>query len=216
MRQVRLTVTPLDPSVHPFFALTTPEGPIDEAHSLYCNVADTSRPTYLFGIRGDPDRIADALADRSEVVAYDISRDTDDMCYVILQIEVNEFGRAIFDAFSRDSLTLVLPVVYTRGRATMELVGAHKALQEFVDALPSDLQVDIEAVGGFTDGDSAASVLSERQREAVEAALDLGYYQTPSRSTHADIADRLGCSPSTASEHLNRAEAKLVKTMFDR
>jgi len=68
------------------------------------------------------------------------------MYYVNLQIEVNEFGRAVFDAFSRDNLTLVLPVVYADGSASMELGGTHTALQGFVDALPSTLQVEIDRV----------------------------------------------------------------------
>lgn len=216
MRQVRLTVTPTDPSIHPFFALTAGDGPIEEARSLHCNVADDSRPTYLFGIRGDPTRIGAEIDDHPEVVAYDISPDEDDMCYVNLQIEVNEFGRAILDAFSRDNLTLVLPVVYADGSASMELVGTNAALQGFVDALPSALTVAVEEIGGFTDGDSADSILTQRQREAVQAGLELGYYETPRRSTHEDVADRLGCSPSTASEHLNRAESKLVKAMLNR
>ncbi len=138
------------------------------------------------------------------------------MCYVNLQIEVNEFGRTIFDAFSRDNLTLVLPVVYLKGQASMELVGSQKALQSFIDALPAELEVEIDEIGSFTDGTSAASILTERQRSAVLAGIELGYYETPRRSTYKDIAERLGCSPSTASEHLNRAEAKLVKAMLNR
>lgn len=216
MRQVRLTVTPADPSIHPFFALTAGDGAIEEAQSLYCNVADDTRPTYLFGIRGDPARIGAELDDRPEVIAYDISPDEDDMCYVNLQIEVNEFGRAIFDAFSRDNLTLVLPVVYADGSASMELVGTNTALQGFLDALPSALQVEVEAIGEFTDGDSADSILTQRQREAVLAGLELGYYETPRQSTHEDVAERIGCAPSTASEHLNRAESKLIKAMLNR
>jgi predicted DNA binding protein len=216
MRQVRLTVTPTDPSIHPFFALTAGEGGIEEAQSLYCNVADETRPTYLFGIRGDPTRIGTKLDECPEVVAYDISPDEDDMCYVILQLEVNDFGRAILDAFSRDNLTLVLPVVYADGSANIEVVGSHAAIQEFVDALPSILQVGVERIGGFTDGRSADSILTERQRETVLAGLELGYYETPRQVTHEDVAERLDCSPSTASEHLNRAESKLIKAMLNR
>ena len=44
----------------------------------------------------------------------------------------------------------------------------------------------------------------------VAAARDLGYYDLPREATHADVAERLGCAPGTASEHLRKAEAKLV------
>jgi predicted DNA binding protein len=54
-------------------------------------------------------------------------------------------------------------------------------------------------------------VLSDRQREAVRAALDIGYYDQPRGATHEDVAAALDCAPSTASEHLRKAEAELVR-----
>lgn len=216
MRQVRLTVTPTDPSMHPFFAITDGKGSIDEARSLYCNVADETRPTYLFAIRGDPARIGAELDERPEVVAYDISPDEDDMCYVNLQMEVNDLSQSVYGAFARDNVTLVLPVVYANGRAKMTIVGPDAALQECVEALPSSLRVDVDAVGEFANGESPLSILSERQRDAVMAGLELGYYETPRGATHEEIADRLDCSASTASEHLNRAESKLIKAILHR
>ncbi len=51
----------------------------------------------------------------------------------------------------------------------------------------------------------------QRQRAAVRAAVDLGYYDQPRRATHGDVAERLGCAASTASEYLRKAEAKLVR-----
>jgi len=216
MRQVRLSITPTDPATHPFCALTSGDGPIDEAQSLYCNVADGGRLTSLFAIRGEPGAISTDLDELSEVVRYDITTDVDDMCYVNVQIEMTGLVRTFFDIISREYITLVLPVVYTNGRATLELVGSDGSLQEAVDSLPATVHVDIEGIGEFTDGKSPSSILSERQYEAVLAGLELGYYQTPRRATHEDIAEQLDCSPSMASEHLNRAESKLIKAMLNR
>ncbi|WP_255152618.1 helix-turn-helix domain-containing protein [Halorarius halobius] len=50
-----------------------------------------------------------------------------------------------------------------------------------------------------------------RQREALQVAVALGYYDTPREATHADIAEELGCAPNTASDHLQNGEAKLVR-----
>lgn len=64
---------------------------------------------------------------------------------------------------------------------------------------------------GFPSADvNPATTLSERQREALRAALELGYYDTPREATHADVAAELDCAPNTASEHLQKGEAKLV------
>ncbi|MFC6975764.1 helix-turn-helix domain-containing protein [Halomicroarcula sp. GCM10025709] len=57
--------------------------------------------------------------------------------------------------------------------------------------------------------------LSDRQREAVEAALSLGYYDIPRTATHEAVADALDCAPSTAAEHLRKAESRVLHALFD-
>jgi predicted DNA binding protein len=54
-------------------------------------------------------------------------------------------------------------------------------------------------------------LLTDRQEEVVELALDLGYYDTPREATHEDVAAAIGCAPNTATEHLQKGEAKLVR-----
>jgi predicted DNA binding protein len=43
-------------------------------------------------------------------------------------------------------------------------------------------------------------------------AFEMGYYAVPRETARDDIAERLGCVPSTASEHLRKAERELVRT----
>lgn len=59
------------------------------------------------------------------------------------------------------------------------------------------------------------AMLTAHQREAVEAALALGYYDIPRESSQEDIAAAIDCAPSTAAEHLRKAEGKLVQSAFD-
>ncbi|MEF8906631.1 MAG: helix-turn-helix domain-containing protein [Haloarculaceae archaeon] len=41
----------------------------------------------------------------------------------------------------------------------------------------------------------------------------MGYYDQPRATTHEEVAPQLGCAPNTASEHLQKAEAKLVNAV---
>lgn len=215
MRQLRVTMTPSDPSIHPFCALTSGDGPVREAKSLYCNGAGENRLTSLFALRGDPAAIRSEFDRLEDLESYDMTAGVDDWSYANLQFEMNDFVRTLFEITSLDYLTLVLPVVYVDGHASLELVGPKASLQRAVDALPSDVQVDIEWIGTVSDGESPDTILSTRQREAIQAGLELGYYERPRQATHEDIAERIDCAPSTASEHLNRAEAKLVKSILN-
>jgi predicted DNA binding protein len=57
--------------------------------------------------------------------------------------------------------------------------------------------------------------LSDRQREAVTVALELGYYNQPRGATHEDVAAELDCAPPTASDHLQKAEATIIRAAMD-
>jgi predicted DNA binding protein len=52
--------------------------------------------------------------------------------------------------------------------------------------------------------------LTERQREVLAIAIELGYYQPKKETSVAAIAETVGIAPTTAWEHLVRAESKVM------
>jgi predicted DNA binding protein len=54
--------------------------------------------------------------------------------------------------------------------------------------------------------------LSADQREALQAALDAGYYEIPREASLADVAADLGISSQALSERLRRATGRLVRS----
>jgi len=42
-----------------------------------------------------------------------------------------------------------------------------------------------------------------------------GVLRDPREATYADVAERLDCAPKTATEHLQKAEAKLVRNAMN-
>jgi predicted DNA binding protein len=109
-------------------------------------------------------------------------------------------------------LLVITPVRYRDGAADARVVGRATDVQAVLDDLPAAIDIEIDEIGerGFERA-SVTAELSERQRETVTAALELGYYDRSEQVTYDDIADRLGCAPSTAAEHLLKAEAKIVR-----
>jgi predicted DNA binding protein len=53
--------------------------------------------------------------------------------------------------------------------------------------------------------------LTERQMGTLKAAVDMGYFDTPRRASIKDVARGLKISPSTAVEHLRKAEKKVLE-----
>ena len=55
------------------------------------------------------------------------------------------------------------------------------------------------------------SFLTEKQREVIETALEMGYYDTPRKASLSDVAEECGIAKSTCSETLHRAEERIIK-----
>ncbi|WP_435117145.1 bacterio-opsin activator domain-containing protein [Halolamina sp. C58] len=58
--------------------------------------------------------------------------------------------------------------------------------------------------------------LTDRQREVLEVAFEAGYYDWPRQVSGEALAERLGISQPTLSEHLTAAERKLLSLVFER
>jgi len=70
----------------------------------------------------------------------------------------------------------------------------------------------IERVEGVPD--RAIEDLTERQREALEAAYRAGYFEWPRGSTAEEVAARLDISAPTLHAHLRKAERRLFEDLF--
>jgi len=124
---------------------------------------------------------------------------------------------AFLGAFEDTDFLSVPPVVYrSRGRLSLGVVGPPDQLRASFAALPDDIGVTVDRLGEYVGGRRPAGVgLTERQREAVRAAANVGYYDVPRSGSVADVADELGCASSTAGAHLRKAEAALVDAWLD-
>lgn len=217
MQRVRLTLRPVDTAVHPVYELIT--GGADYLSSvelLNWNVAD--RPIgLLHRIEGDRAAFAAALDEIPQVLTHDITPITDDKFYIYLRDRSTQTASELFETFCRNSLIVVWPIEYHQdGTGTLTVVGPPDQLQTAIEGVPEGIETDIEEIGGAWSREGVIARLSDRQRAAIAAGIEVGYYDMPRQATHADVAGVLGCAPSTASEHLRKAESKLLTSLFER
>ena len=57
--------------------------------------------------------------------------------------------------------------------------------------------------------------LTARQREVLETAYQLGYFDHPKGANAGEVAEELDITTSTFTEHLAAAQSKLLKTILD-
>lgn len=101
-----------------------------------------------------------------------------------------------------------LPVRIEGGVAYVEVTGTRErlsALGEHLEAL--GLEFDVVYVQEYSD---PGGMLSDRQRELICTAVELGYYDSPRGCTLTDLAAEFGIAKSTCSEILRRAEEQII------
>lgn len=213
-----MTFRPDGVEVHPVYDLLTGGADyLSDVELINWNVS--AEPAgFLIRAEGDAARFAADLESIPEVAHQEFIQVDEDEFYVYHTCEKTPMTDAIFDAFSLQSLLVAFPMEYhDDGSATVTVVGPKSDIHSVIADVPDEIEVDIEAVGGPAVGeDGVLSRLSDRQREAVEAGLEAGYYDTPRRATTEDVATELGCAPSTAAKHLRRAESKLATGLLQR
>ncbi|MFB6075185.1 MAG: bacterio-opsin activator domain-containing protein [Haloarculaceae archaeon] len=57
--------------------------------------------------------------------------------------------------------------------------------------------------------------LSPRQQEVLEAAFDAGYYERPREASGEELADGLGISSATFSQHIRAAERSVLSLLYE-
>lgn len=80
--------------------------------------------------------------------------------------------------------------------------------------------VEVRRVVTEDDADKDRGVLgtddmTERQREALETAHRMGYFDHPKEANAGDVADEMGIATSTFTEHLSAAQRKLMDAVLN-
>jgi len=109
---------------------------------------------------------------------------------------------------SRSGVPIEMPFVIQDGVGEWELRASHDSLSELGSTFDSmGVGYTIECV---RDVEVEDDLLTEKQRGVVEAAHELGYYETPREVSLSEVADELGIAKSTCSEMLHRAEGRVM------
>lgn len=183
---------------------------IETVRLLAGGVRDSDTPTYSLAIDGSPDRVHELLKTDDDVLEWEISAADQDELYVYVRFHAPPAVSHFREQFTRDSLVVLLPATFHPDSIELTVVGTQSDLSVAFETLPDAFDHTVLEVGTYRDGTRRGRSLTDRQREVIEIAFDLGYYDEPSRTSHEEIADELGCSASTVGEHLRKAERRLV------
>nr|WP_254832888.1 helix-turn-helix domain-containing protein [Haloglomus salinum] len=167
--------------------------------------------------RGDRlDRIRAILEAEPDVFGFSISGEDDRGGLVYVHSRPPAGVAAFLGLPKTHEVFFDFPIEATPdGRYRVDVVGeTNEVVQAALADIPESIEFSIERIGPYLEarGDLAA-LLTERQREVLATARDLGYYEVPREATHRDIADRLALATGTVAEHLQKIEARVFSTV---
>ena len=212
MKSLRLIVEHSAATIHPMHEFVCASPAIEREIFLEGRVHEGVE-TALTYVEGDPAAYEEALA-ALDPMDYDVTPDDDDGFFCYVRQELGESGLELFDAFEQETLVIASPIEFRSDR-TMRLtvVGHPEDLQAMLDAMPEGATVDVRSIGEYST--AVGSAVTDRQREVLSTAWELGYYEVPREAGIEDVAGELDAAVSTISTVLRRGESSLVGVALD-
>lgn len=218
MKHVRLTLDAdgREGEIHPMYDVLVNAPYINRATAMHWNFSGEEFGIMHY-IEGDITAFEKTLASIPEVLAYELAPAGNDTFYVYIRDATNKPLRNVLEVLTQSPVVVIPPIEYTeQGTVSYSVFGPSKEIQAAIEKVPDPITVEITEVTGMAAVPGVLeSLLSDRQRDAINAAFSLGYYEIPREAELEDIANSIGCAPSTAAEHLRRAESKLLQSFFD-
>ena len=208
MRFLRLTLSP---------QVVSPSASVTSGAVINMQRLSDGTILELYWVEGDWERIVDELEESPRTLDYEVLGPPDPQLYIFHHGDPNKQVNELLALLNVHSLMIVFPIHFaSEAGVTVNVIGKTEAIQKAYKDLPPEIrgQTTVEQIGQYTPGlNSLRSVLTERQREVLDAAVQAGYYSNPRTGTAEDVAALLDCAPSTASEHLRKIEAKVLSVL---
>lgn len=218
MRHLQIRVAGSETTLHPLVPTLTDESVFNQAMMMAWSATfDPDRATVLLFLDGALEEFERELQRTELVREYAISKLDQHRGYVYLNSDPHPTEWKLFDTVSHEPLIPVFPFPYhTDGSMTLNIIGPHERLQTAVESIPRGIETTIERFGKYDLGQGPIPPgLPDRQREALVTALELGYFDTPRTAARDEVAERLDCAPSTASEHLRKGQRRVLQAYFN-
>lgn len=213
MRYVTLDIHLDVDALHPVERRLAAEPEVTRVAMHAIKALDDGTIVLLTEVSGDLDRYRELMDSSPEVVTYAVSGTDRGYCYV--HVEPSPMVERLLSQVTTEDFILKMPIEYTPdGNQRVTIIGTERDLTGVSFDLPAGFEVELVSTGEFTpDGEDILTRLTDRQREVLDTAVDLGYYEIPREATLADIADVLGIKPTTAGKHLRRVESRVFTKM---
>jgi hypothetical protein len=165
-------------------------------------------------LRGDLDRARTIFAEQSQVRRFELHGETEGMAY--LHYESAPLLDELMGLLSDHAVVVSWPIRFIKDAqgVNLTLLGTESILNDVLSSFPDAVTVELLRTGNYTPNVAdPLMMLTDQQRETLNKANRMGYYETPRETNQQELAEELGISSSALSEQLQRIEATLVDAL---
>ncbi len=166
--------------------------------------------TELSECKGPPEAVENAIESAEETI--EVMATGGETTFYYVHFHPEPVVRTMMEGRRETALALKMPIeLRTDGSLVATFVGNQSALSDAFELLPDNVNGELLRIQDTTTGTGGLfSALTGRQREVLETAVELGYYDTQQTTTQNAIAGELDISAATVGEHLRKIEAKIL------
>ncbi|MFB6164495.1 MAG: helix-turn-helix domain-containing protein [Haloarculaceae archaeon] len=216
MRYFDFTISPEGGAIHPADKLIADHPDVTRDALMHVNALGDGTGILMYRLEGDHESLTEAIDESTAVLAWDVLDVQDDAFHLYLHIPPGQPAGSLMALAQKYALIIDTPLTYTdQGGLRTTIVGTHDMLRQALSETPDGIRFAVEQAGQYSPNrEDILSILTERQLEVFQTAIEEGYYEIPREATHEDISNALGCAPSTVDEHLRKAESRVLSALM--
>lgn len=113
-----------------------------------------------------------------------------------------------YDPLYESGCISLYPTILQNGLFCVHVVAGHDSLSDYVENL-STAEIPYQVIS-LSHSHETAAILTDRQRQFIDTAIEEGFYDDPRTCTLTELAEALDIHKSAASRLRHRAESRLV------
>ncbi|MFD1643983.1 helix-turn-helix domain-containing protein [Halohasta litorea] len=164
---------------------------------------------------GSQERYKQIMEDSPHVISYLTAGE--DRWMAVSQFDATEAVRQALELQRKSILAIDTPIRFTsEDHLKVTYLGSDEIFKQLYETLQGVdyAEFEIHETGDYDSiGPSYSNIITSRQEEMLEAAVDLGYYSEPRQGSLEDIAEVVGIAPGTVGEHLRKVEERVFSEM---
>ncbi|ADJ17025.1 helix-turn-helix domain-containing protein [Halalkalicoccus jeotgali] len=218
MRYLTALVKPTEgKAFHPLGKELTDDPSIKRKAIHHIELLDDDTVLLFAEASGSKERYEQIMEESPHVIGYLTAGE--DRWMAVSQFEPTEEVRKSLELQRESLLVIETPIHFTsENNLKATYIGTDETFRkmyEYAEEMDHPT-FEILKVGDYEASESSiARVITDRQEEVLEVAVDLGYYCEPRQASLEDIGEVIGISPGTVGEHLRKAEKRVFTELVD-